>query len=159
MEILNISTFSSEPDAPATYILTINKSDSYQYSTSSLQTNLVIADSQKYVGIDGSGIQTAEIALMNVTVSGSAMTMELISSCGCSDDRWLRINTTNETSVSISPALSKLDLFTTKAATIAVENCETDDLIYQFQKSVGKVTIIGINTDNPSHQQTLIKRR
>ena len=159
MEILNISTFSSEPDAPATYILTINKSGSYQYSTSSLQTNLVITDSQKYVSINGSGIQTVEIALMNVTVSGSAMTMELISSCGCSDDRWLRINTTNETSVSISPALSKLDLFTTKAATIAVENCETDDLIYQFQKSVGKVTIIGINTDNPSHQQILIKRR
>ena len=150
MEILDVKTIANGPEYPATYILTVKKSKTYNCAATSKEMDMLIIDADKYASIDGTGANKIEIAAKGVTIYGNDMDVEVISSVGCSEDRHLRITAENETKISISNIFGNIDVTTNNEASTVVENSGSHEMMHKFEKDAGKITIRDINTDAPS---------
>lgn len=157
MEVLNVNTILNGTEAPATLVLKVRDSASFDLQTDSSYVGFEIVGQNMFVDVRGTGISSIRATETELSIDGKNMDYRASSSCGCAGPLFIVISGAGENTVALSALAQSVELLTSQEAEVSVVSSESCSFVQQTVKQESILRILGLMEGNPRIMEELSK--
>ena len=157
MEVLNVNTILNGTEAPATLVLKVRDSASFDLQTDSSYVGFEIVGQNMFADVRGTGISSIRATETELSIDGKNMDYRASSSCGCAGPLFIVISGAGENTLALSALAQSVELLTSQEAEVSVVSSESCSFVQQTVKQEGILRILGLMEGNPRIMEELSK--
>lgn len=157
MEVLNVNTILNGTEAPATLVLKVRDSASFDLQTDSSYVGFEIVGQNMFADVRGTGISSIRATETELSIDGKNMDYRASSSCGCAGPLFIVISGAGENTVALSALAQSVELLTSQEAEVSVVSSESCSFVQQTVKQESILRILGLMEGNPRITEKLPK--
>ena len=157
MEVLNVNTILNGTEAPATLVLKVRDSASFDLQTDSSYVGFEIVGQNMFVDVRGTGISSIRATETELSIDGKNMDYRASSSCGCAGPLFIVISGAGENTVALSALAQSVELLTSQEAEVSVVSSESCSFVQQTVKQESILRILGLMEGKPRIMEELSK--
>lgn len=158
MEVLNVNTILNGTEAPATLVLKVRDSASFDLQTDSSYVGFEIVGQNMFVDVRGTGISSIRATETELSIDGKNMDYRASSSCGCTSPFYVVASGTGEDTVALSALAQSVELLTSQRAEVSVVSSADCSFVQQAVKQEeSSLYIAGLMNGSPRITEKLPK--
>ena len=158
MEVLNVNTILKGTEAPATLVLKVRDSASFDLQTDSPYVGFEIVGQSIFANVRGTGINSIRATETQLSIDGKNMDYLASSSCGCARPFYVVASGTGEDTVAVSALAQSVELLTSQRAEVSVVSSADCSFVQQAVKQEeSSLYIAGLMNGSPRITEKLPK--
>ena len=158
MEVLNVNTILKGTEAPATLVLKVRDSASFDLQTDSPYVGFEIVGQSIFANVRGTGINSIRATETQLSIDGKNMDYRASSSCGCTSPFYVVASGTGEDTVALSALAQSVELLTSQRAEVSVVSSADCSFVQQAVKQEeSSLYIAGLMNGSPRITEKLPK--
>lgn len=142
MEVLNVNHIMHGAEQPATLVLKVRNSTSFDLQVDSPYVGFEIVGQSIFANVRGTGIDSIRATGTELSIDGKDMDYRASSSCGCAGSFFVVASGSGENTITLSALAQTVELFTTQEAEVSIvssENCSFAQQTVKHQESVLRI--------------------
>lgn len=142
MEVLNVNHIMHGAEQPATLVLKVRNSTSFDLQVDSPYVGFEIVGQSIFANVRGTGIDSIRATGTELSIDGKDMDYRASSSCGCAGSFFVVASGSGENTITLSALAQTVELFTTQEAEVSIVssgNCSFAQQTVKHQESVLRI--------------------